>query len=215
MNQSVEGGGWLLFADVAGHARDAAVDRGLAALVGMRPLHQPAGRGRPRRLWRPLVAGHLPGPPAGECVCRQLRQCGAGQGAGQHVSGVVHAGVDARVGHQRGERVQRDGGRRRRVADAGREREGGGGEKGRLSRENAAARLHALADALARHNDIEFDRGGMHFKVHVPDEVDFKLEIEIEDDERELEDRTQMVSEPVLRASEQWDSRGRLDARGL
>ena len=27
----------------------------------------------------------------------------------------------------------------------------------------------------------------MHFKVHVPDEIDFKLEIEIEDDERELE----------------------------
>ena len=60
-------------------------------------------------------------------------------------------------------------------------------EKERLSREDAAARLHALADALARHNDIEFERGGMHFKVHVPDEIDFKLEIEIEDDERELE----------------------------
>ena len=60
-------------------------------------------------------------------------------------------------------------------------------EKERLSREDAAARLHAIADALAKHNDIEFDRGGMHFKVHVPDEVDFKLEIEIEDEERELE----------------------------
>ena len=60
-------------------------------------------------------------------------------------------------------------------------------EKERLSREDAAARLRAIADALARHNDIEFDRGGMHFKVHVPDEIDFKLEIEIEDDERELE----------------------------
>ena len=31
---------------------------------------------------------------------------------------------------------------------------------------------------LARHNDVEFDRGGMHFKVRVPDEVEFKLEIE-------------------------------------
>ena len=40
---------------------------------------------------------------------------------------------------------------------------------------------------LAKHNDVEFDRGGVHFKVHVPDEVDFKLEIEIEDDKRELE----------------------------
>jgi amphi-Trp domain-containing protein len=60
-------------------------------------------------------------------------------------------------------------------------------EKERLSREDAAARLHALADALARHNDVEFDRGGVHFKVHVPDEVDFKLEIEFEDEEREIE----------------------------
>src|SRR5512133_2025846 len=60
-------------------------------------------------------------------------------------------------------------------------------EKERLSREDAAARLHALADALARHNEVEFERGGLRFTVHVPDEVDFKLEIEIGDDERELE----------------------------
>ena len=31
-------------------------------------------------------------------------------------------------------------------------------EKERLSREDAAARLHALADALAKHNEVEFDR---------------------------------------------------------
>jgi amphi-Trp domain-containing protein len=60
-------------------------------------------------------------------------------------------------------------------------------EKERLSREDAAARLHSLADALAKDNDVEFDRGGITFKVHVPDEVDFKLEIEFEDEERELE----------------------------
>jgi amphi-Trp domain-containing protein len=60
-------------------------------------------------------------------------------------------------------------------------------EKERLSREQAAARLHALADALARHNEVEFERGGLRFTVHVPDEVDFKLEIEIGEDERELE----------------------------
>ena len=60
-------------------------------------------------------------------------------------------------------------------------------EKERMRREDAAARLHALADALARNNDVEFDRGGLHIKVHVPDEVEFKLEVEIEDDERELE----------------------------
>ena len=60
-------------------------------------------------------------------------------------------------------------------------------EKERLSREAAAARLHALAEALARNNEVEFERGGLRFKVHVPDEIDFKLEIEIEDEERELE----------------------------
>ena len=40
------------------------------------------------------------------------------------------------------------------------------------SREEVAARLRALADMLARHNDVEFERGGVRFKVHVPDEVD-------------------------------------------
>jgi amphi-Trp domain-containing protein len=60
-------------------------------------------------------------------------------------------------------------------------------ERERLTREDAAARLRVIADMLARHNDVEFERGGMRFKVHVPDEVDFKLEIEFEDDERELE----------------------------
>ena len=60
-------------------------------------------------------------------------------------------------------------------------------QRDRLSREDAAARLRTLADMLARHNDVEFDRGGMHFKVQVPDEVDFKVEIEIGDDEREIE----------------------------
>jgi amphi-Trp domain-containing protein len=56
-----------------------------------------------------------------------------------------------------------------------------------LPREEVAARLHALADSLARHNDVEFDRGGTHFKLRVPDEVRVKVELEIEDDETELE----------------------------
>lgn len=60
-------------------------------------------------------------------------------------------------------------------------------ERARLRREDAAARLRALADALASNNEVEFERGGLRFKVHVPDEVDFKLEIEIGDDEREIE----------------------------
>jgi amphi-Trp domain-containing protein len=59
--------------------------------------------------------------------------------------------------------------------------------KERVSREEAAARLRDLADMLARHNDVEFERGGMRFTVHVPDEVQLKVELEIESDERELE----------------------------
>jgi amphi-Trp domain-containing protein len=60
-------------------------------------------------------------------------------------------------------------------------------ERELLRREVVAQRLHALADALARHNDVEFDRGGLHFKVKVPDEVQLKVEFEIEDDGTELE----------------------------
>jgi amphi-Trp domain-containing protein len=60
-------------------------------------------------------------------------------------------------------------------------------ERELLRREAVAQRLHALADALARHNDVEFDRAGLHFKVKVPDEVHLKVEFEIEDDGTELE----------------------------
>jgi amphi-Trp domain-containing protein len=60
-------------------------------------------------------------------------------------------------------------------------------QKERLSREEVAARLRKLADMLSRHNDIEFERGGMRFTVHVPDEVDLKVELEVESDKRELE----------------------------
>jgi amphi-Trp domain-containing protein len=59
--------------------------------------------------------------------------------------------------------------------------------KERVSREEVAARLRTLADMLERHNDIEFERGGMRFTVHVPDEVELKLELEVDSDERELE----------------------------
>lgn len=60
-------------------------------------------------------------------------------------------------------------------------------ETRRMRREEAAVRLHALADALASNNEVEFERGDLRFTVHVPDEVDFKLEIEIGDEEREIE----------------------------
>jgi len=56
----------------------------------------------------------------------------------------------------------------------------------RLRREEAAERLHALADALARNNSVEFQRAGHRVTVRVPDEVDLKIEVEL-GDENELE----------------------------
>jgi amphi-Trp domain-containing protein len=60
-------------------------------------------------------------------------------------------------------------------------------KKETLRREEVADRLHALADMLARNNEIEFERDGMRINAHVADEVQLKVELEIETDERELE----------------------------
>lgn len=60
-------------------------------------------------------------------------------------------------------------------------------EKQKLGREEVAARLRDLADQLARHNEVTFERGGVTFRAHVPDEVNFKFEFEVEDDGSELE----------------------------
>jgi amphi-Trp domain-containing protein len=60
-------------------------------------------------------------------------------------------------------------------------------QKETVSRDEVAQRLRNLAEMLARHNDLEFDRGGMHFTVHVPDQLQLKVELEVETDERELE----------------------------
>jgi amphi-Trp domain-containing protein len=59
-------------------------------------------------------------------------------------------------------------------------------ETRRLRREEAAARLRALADALAKNNAVEFERGGRRITVRVPDEVNLKVEVEL-GDENELE----------------------------
>ena len=60
-------------------------------------------------------------------------------------------------------------------------------EKSTMSREDAAARLHAIADELASGNDIIFERGQARLVAKVPDEVAVKLEFEVEDDETEFE----------------------------
>jgi amphi-Trp domain-containing protein len=60
-------------------------------------------------------------------------------------------------------------------------------EKDTLSREDAAARLHAIADELASGNDIVMERDRLRFVAHVPDEVHLKIEFEMEDDGSEFE----------------------------
>ena len=57
----------------------------------------------------------------------------------------------------------------------------------RLRREDAAAWLRQLADSLARHNEVEFLRDGVRYHVAVPDELEFEVELEVEDDGTKLE----------------------------
>lgn len=56
-----------------------------------------------------------------------------------------------------------------------------------MSREEAANRLRAIADQLARHNDLEFTQGGLKVTAEVPDRVEVEIEIEITADGGELE----------------------------
>jgi amphi-Trp domain-containing protein len=60
-------------------------------------------------------------------------------------------------------------------------------EKTALSREEAAARLRAIADELAANNDVVIEREHIRFVAHVPDQINLKVEFEIEDDGTELE----------------------------
>jgi amphi-Trp domain-containing protein len=60
-------------------------------------------------------------------------------------------------------------------------------ERSTMSREDAAARLHAIADELASGNDIILERGQARFVAKVPDEVALKIEFEVEDNQTEFE----------------------------
>lgn len=60
-------------------------------------------------------------------------------------------------------------------------------EKQTLSREEAAARLRAIADELASGNDIVLQRDSLRFVAKVPNEVQLKIEFEVEDDGSEFE----------------------------
>ena len=57
----------------------------------------------------------------------------------------------------------------------------------RVGREEAAAWLRQLADSLARHNEVEFMRDGVRYRVAVPDELELDVELEVEDDDTKLE----------------------------
>jgi amphi-Trp domain-containing protein len=59
--------------------------------------------------------------------------------------------------------------------------------KERLKREAVADRLRRLADELSRHNEVAFSREGLRYRVAVPDEVDFTLEVEVGDEGSEIE----------------------------
>ena len=60
-------------------------------------------------------------------------------------------------------------------------------QKETLERKDVVARLRALANMLAKGNEIKFEQGGMKMTVHVPDKLQLKVELEVESDERELE----------------------------
>jgi amphi-Trp domain-containing protein len=60
-------------------------------------------------------------------------------------------------------------------------------EKEQLTREQAGARLRAIAHELESGNDVVFEQGGMRFVAKVPDHVELKLEFEVGEDETEFE----------------------------
>ena len=60
-------------------------------------------------------------------------------------------------------------------------------QKENMSRAEAAARLAAIADALASDVEFELERGGEKLEFDVPDQVRFELEVEIDGNETELE----------------------------
>lgn len=57
-----------------------------------------------------------------------------------------------------------------------------------LSRDEAATRLRRIANLLSgAEEEVKFDRGELKFKVGIPDQIEWKVELEISDEESELE----------------------------
>gem|GEM_PF-514636 len=60
-------------------------------------------------------------------------------------------------------------------------------EEHELRREEAAARLRALADEIASNNGLQVMRNGKRMTLRVPDTVTLSIEIEQDGDEVELD----------------------------
>ncbi|MGH2937725.1 MAG: amphi-Trp domain-containing protein [Solirubrobacterales bacterium] len=57
-----------------------------------------------------------------------------------------------------------------------------------LTRDEAATRLRRIANLLSgAGEEVRFDRGEMKFKVAIPEKVEWKVELELDDEESELE----------------------------
>lgn len=60
-------------------------------------------------------------------------------------------------------------------------------EKKKMTREEAAKLLHAIADSLERQNKLEFQQNGIKLRVDVAKEVEVEVEMEVETDGASLE----------------------------
>ncbi len=61
-------------------------------------------------------------------------------------------------------------------------------QKDTVTRKEAATRLRRLANLIGGDDEeVEFTRGGMDFKLNVPDSLQMKVELELGSDESELE----------------------------
>lgn len=57
-----------------------------------------------------------------------------------------------------------------------------------LSRDEAATRLRRIANLLSGiEEEVKFDRGETKFKLAIPDQIEWKVELEMDEKESELE----------------------------
>ena len=57
-----------------------------------------------------------------------------------------------------------------------------------VTREEAATRLRRIANLLSgAGEEVKFRRGDMDFEVAIPEQVEWKVELELDDEESELE----------------------------